>query len=188
MDVQLFAEAYALTYGIASTKSKQGLVDVANAVASLPVEHAAYVLATVKHEVGDTWCPIAERGGAAYCAAYEQGKLGQTLGNVNPGDGYKYRGRGYCQITGRANYRKFGKILGIDLEREPDRALDPAIATRILVIGMVGGLFTGKSLDTYLSGKKDYVNARRIINGDVTKNGERIAGYARKIEELLRQS
>ena len=60
-------------------------------------------------------------------AAYEGRK---DLGNVYKGDGRRYKGRGVIQLTGRANYRKYGKILGIDLENHPERASEPEISLR----------------------------------------------------------
>ena len=53
------------------------------------------------------------------------------LGNTEAGDGYRYRGRGPIQITGRANYRKFGAMLGVDLEAHPERAAWYGIGCRI---------------------------------------------------------
>jgi hypothetical protein len=60
---------------------------------------------------------------------------GQTLGNKEPGDGYKYRGRGYIQITGRYIYGEIGKILGIDLINDPDLiAKNPDVAAKASLI------------------------------------------------------
>jgi len=56
---------------------------------------------------------------------------GGRMGNVDPGDAYKFRGRGVIQLTGRENYEKYGKKLGIDLLSNPELAKDPEIAAKI---------------------------------------------------------
>lgn len=60
-------------------------------------------------------------------------KTAKILGNVRPGDGERYHGRGFIQLTGRDNYRMASKALGIDLLNNPDLAKDPATAAKIAV-------------------------------------------------------
>ena len=80
---------------------------------------AAYMLATVKHECANEWHPITERGQRAYFDKYNAGtKLGKALGNTQRGDGFRFRGRGYVQITGRANYAKMRAALSMGLIRQ----------------------------------------------------------------------
>ena len=55
----------------------------------------------------------------------------RDLGNTEPGDGKRFKGRGLLQLTGRANYREYGRALGIDLEADPAQAADPVLSLRI---------------------------------------------------------
>lgn len=57
----------------------------------------------------------------------------KELGNLKPGDGERYKGRGYIQLTGRYNYKKAGEALGIPLEKHPELAEKPEIAAKIAV-------------------------------------------------------
>jgi predicted chitinase len=58
---------------------------------------------------------------------------GGRMGNTVAGEGFKYRGRGLIQITGKDNYKKFGDIIGVDLVQNPDLANNPEIARKLAV-------------------------------------------------------
>jgi predicted chitinase len=120
------------------------------------VRWIAYVLATAFHETAQTMRPIREIG------------LGEhrEYGKRDPETGCVYYGRGYVQLTWRANYQKLGDRLGVDLVYNPDLALEPPIASKIIWTGMIEGLFTGdRLLPHFRPNSSDWVGARRIING-----------------------
>jgi predicted chitinase len=151
---------------------------------------AAYGLATTWHETDKTMQPIVEYGSKKYFEKYDIGTLAKRLGNTPAldGDGYKYRGRGYVQITGTANYALFTKTLGVDLVNNPDLALDPEVAAKILTEGMLKGLFTGVGFRRKRAVQRyniaSYVRARAIING--SDEAQKIAEYAMVFEKALR--
>ena len=153
------------------------------------VEQVAYGLATAKRETGGTFQPVNERGRPDYFDQYEPGtRAAHLVGNIEAGDGTRYRGRGYVQLTGRGNYARIGRLLGLgeDLLKAPDQALDPEIAYRIFAEGMRGGWFTGYKLGHFIAPgtAPDFLNARRVING--LDCAEEIASTAEEYLALLR--
>lgn len=150
----------------------------------------AYTLATFKWETAHKFAPIHEYGGANYFnRRYGPGtKVGKTLGNTKAGDGALFHGRGYVQLTGRANYAKAARLTGEDLLNEPDRALVPEIAYQIAIQGMMDGWFTGKKLRDFIKDGAPplYEDARQIINDH--DQAVRIADIARRMAEILRFS
>jgi putative chitinase len=125
----------------------------------------AYCLATAWHETAFTMQPVTEYGGEDYLKSKPY---------------YPWYGRGYVQLTWDYNYQKQDDklTLGGKLMADPDLALDPTIATKILLLGMADGDFTGKRLGNYFTDDlSDWYNARRIVNGtdkanDIAKYGE----------------
>ena len=153
----------------------------------LTYPQVAYLLATTYHETGGTMKPIKEYGSNKYLSKYDTGRLAKTLGNTPQadGDGIKYAGRGHLMITGYYNYKFAGEQLGIDLINNPDLALEPKYSAEILVKGSKDGWFTGKKLSDYINDKKkDYINARRVIN--FLDKAQLIASYAVVFEKALR--
>ena len=174
---------HSVALGALSQKQVDGIEALLAATDGLPITHRAYLLATSWHETAFTMQPVTEYGGRKYFDKYDTGAKAKALGNTPEadGDGFKYRGRGYVQLTGRANYAKAGGWLNLDLLGNPDLALQPSVAARILVRGCSNGWFTGKKLSDYLPG--DYIGARRVVNG--VDHASTIAGYARGFEAAL---
>ncbi|MGH9716391.1 MAG: glycoside hydrolase family 19 protein [Candidatus Acidiferrales bacterium] len=88
-------------------------------------------IATIGVETG-SFAPVKERGGPQYLNDLYDGR--KDLGNTEPGDGARFRGRGFVQITGRWNYQHFGAEIGKDLVANPDLAMDPGVAAEIFAV------------------------------------------------------
>jgi peptidoglycan L-alanyl-D-glutamate endopeptidase CwlK len=136
---------------------------VASDLTSVPIVVTA--LATIRAET-EGFMPISESqsryntspGGQPF-DLYDNRK---DLGNQGPPDGASFKGRGYIQLTGRANYAKFGPIVGVDdLVDQPDQANDPDVAAKLLA-AFIGNKAT--AIMTALSGG-DLARARRLVNG-----------------------
>jgi putative chitinase len=84
------------------------------------------------------------------------------LGNTQAGDGARYIGRGFLQITGRANYREMGRRIGVDLEGEPGLAARPDIAVRAAC-----AYWTARGLGTVCDTGR-FIDVTRKINGGTT--------------------
>lgn len=161
----------------------------------------AYALGTTHLETGAAMQPISERGGFKYFES-NYGPNGHNptrakkMGNTQPGDGAKYRGRGFVQLTWKVNYqamsthltKAFGK--SIDLVNNPELALQPDYAAEIMFHGMNVGTFTGRKFSDYFTknangtpAKDNWVGARAIING--TDKAPVIAGFGRSYYSAL---
>lgn len=151
---------------------------------------SAYKFGTAYLEVDRTMQPINEYGGPVYFKRMydiegDRPDVARQLGNLNPGDGNLFHGRGYVQLTGRRNYRVVGDRIEVDLENNPDRALEPEIAAKVMTIGMAEGIFTGRKLGDYFppGGQPQWVEARRIING--LDRAHDVAAYAQSFYASL---
>ena len=96
---------------------------------------------------------------AIYKIQQSYGGSKNTLGNLSIDDGFKFRGRGFIQITGRANYAHFGKVIGVDLIKNPDLAARDDIAADLAV-----AFYNERVKNKGISGT-DVRGATRIING-----------------------
>lgn len=169
--------------------------------AGFGIGDTAYTLGTAYHETAGTMQPVKEYGGTAYFTRmYDitgaRPAKARELGNLSPGDGAKYCGRGYPQLTGKKNYQKATdklRKLGVLTAQEslvdtPDLAMRPDVAAAIMVYGMSEGWFTGRDLDDDIprSGPATYdqfVRSRDIVNG--TDKAAKIAQEAVVFQEGL---
>ena len=159
----------------------------------LPRAHQAYLLATVCIETAWTMQPVRETLAtsdesaiARLDNAWAKGQLPwvKTPYWRKDAEGKAWFGRGYVQITHKANYAKAAQELNVPLLEDPGLALDPNVAADIMIRGSSEGWFTGKKLSDYLgNGKLDFVNARRVING--TDRAEEIAALAETFLDAL---
>ena len=178
-----FAQIRSL-FGRMSQSQVEGLNSLLDAVGGCLITEAAYMLATAYHETAHTMQPIEEYGkgrGRDYGKRLKMNR--QPYSASLP----IYYGRGYVQLTWYENYDKAGRLLKLDLLRQPELALQADVAAKIMREGMFEGWFTGKKLGEYVGLRTaEYVSARRIING--MDKAQLIAGYAVVFELALRKA
>ena len=96
------------------------------------------------------------------------------LGNNAVGDGAKYKGRGFVQLTGKANYRHFGPLVGApDLADDPDRANEPDMAAKLLA----AFLQAKQTIISEALADNDFARARRAVNGGTHGLADFTASY-----------
>ncbi|MFK7671226.1 glycoside hydrolase family 19 protein [Pseudomonas lundensis] len=138
-------------------------------------KRVAAFIAQIGHESGqlkyvkEIWGPTAAQ------ARYE-GRA--DLGNTQPGDGSKFRGRGLIQITGRANYKACGEALGLDLINQPTLLEQPQYAAM-----SAAWFWSMKDLNT-LADKGDFVKITRRINGGLNGQADRQGLYDKALKVL----
>jgi putative chitinase len=138
-----------------------------------PLRESAF-LAQIAHESGEfkyleeLWGPTDAQ------KHYEPpSKKADELGNKETGDGKRFKGRGAIQLTGRANYIKFGEMLDLDLVNHPDWAAEPQVAFR------VSGAFWKSNGLNELADHQQFEAITRRINGGLTGQSERLKFYQR---------
>lgn len=138
-----------------------------------PLREAAF-LAQIAHESGEfrfmeeIWGPTAAQ--KRYEPVTSKSK---ELGNTQPGDGHLFKGRGPIQITGRANYKRYGDMLGIDLIADPPAAARPEVGFR------TAGLYWKNNGLNELADQSMFKTITKRINGGFNGLEDRLKYYAR---------
>lgn len=105
---------------------------------------------------------------------YEPGTpTAAKLGNTQPGDGARYKGRGYIQLTGRQNYTTYARKLGVDLVNHPELANDPSVAARIFA-----AFWTDKGIHR-VADTQNWREVRRLVNGGYTHLDDVVASITK---------
>ena len=171
-------QVHTIMPGLPAAKRAQFFPFLSAAIAEFGIDAPARIaafLAQLAHESGqfkfmeEIWGPTSAQ------RRYEPTTtLSTTLGNTEVGDGRRFKGRGPIQITGRANYRRFGDLLGLSLVDNPDTAALPEVAFR------VAGLFWSKKGLNELADRvtpEAFREITRRINGGFNGLAERERFY-----------
>ena len=213
IDRAYFKAHFPKSFGKLTSTRQAGCEAMFDAWDALPhfdyLDWLAYAMATAWHETGATMAPVRESFAKTDAAAVKNvtdycKKAGIPNYAARNSDGNSYYGRGYVQLTHAANYKKLGQKLGMGdaLYNSPDLVMEPETAAKILLIGLMDGLFrpkAGSLIDYFSSTERDWFNARDLVNGDKKKiqawtlkswpggksTGELIAGYGQELRVAL---
>ena len=141
-------------------------------IAQCRVETANFTLNT------EVWGPTATQ--LTYDIKGPRPAKARSLGNTEPGDGFKYRGRGWIQLTGKANYQAAQSIAGADIVNNPDLAARPAVANKTAI----------HYFETRVMNKTQARNIQqisRLVNGGNNGMAQRIAAFEQLMDNLSGQ-
>lgn len=180
-----------VTFGVAALKNA-GILEMANRL--------QYFLAQLGHEsnglthkeenlnysaqrMTEIWPSRFPTLEAAKPYAFNPEKLankvyGNRMGNTEPGDGYRFRGRGYIQLTGRETYREVGEIAGLDLEANPELAAKPENAVQIAC-----AFWSWKKINKHCDAG-DFTGVTQRINGGTNGLSDRL-DWLRKVKTIV---
>ncbi|WNM70278.1 endolysin [Myxococcus phage Mx1] len=165
---------------LAAGKRKEYLPHLNAAMAEAKVDtpkRMAAFLAQLAHESAQFRYMEEIASGAAYDKSVNP-KLAAKLGNTQPGDGVRYKGRGPIQLTGRANYRACGDALGVDLEDRPELAATPEVGFRV-----AAWYWTSRKLNAKADAG-DFDGITKSINGGFNGKADRDRYYALALKVL----
>lgn len=149
-----------------ANKFAQPLTDAMNVFGiGTPIRQAAF-LAQLAHESGSLMYVKEIASGSAY-----EGRA--DLGNHQPGDGVRYKGRGLIQVTGRANYMRAAQALGMPLVDRPEMLEEPGPAC------MSAGWFWSMKNLNELADKDKFGEITKRINGGYNGLDDRIEHWLR---------
>lgn len=128
-----------------------------------PIEQDMF-MAQMAHETGNFYYDEEIASGEAY-----EGRV--DLGNIETGDGKRYKGRGFIQLTGRDNYKHFGDKIGINLEKNPEKAKESKVAAKVAIEYWL------ERVNRKAAQKGDVLTVTRNINGGINGLDDRIVKF-----------
>lgn len=131
----------------------------------------AHFMGQITHECAGFRTTEEFASGAAY-----EGR--EDLGNIHPGDGKRYKGRGLIQLTGRANYKKIGQLLALPLEDTPILAAEPAVSLQIAC-----EYWKNRKINVPAD-RDDLIKATRLVNGGLNGLEDR-SRYLQKAKRAI---
>jgi len=146
---------------------------IAALIAQCRVETANFTLNT------EVWGPTSTQ--LTYDIEGTQPSKARQLGNDEPGDGFKYRGRGWIQLTGKANYRAAAPAAGADIVNNPDLAAQPSVANNTAL-----HYFETRVMNKTTA--NNIVQISRLVNGGSNGMAQRVAAFEQLLDNLRQQA
>ena len=146
---------------------------IAALIAQCRVETANFTLST------EIWGPTSTQ--LSYDIEGPRPAKARQLGNDQPGDGFKYRGRGWIQLTGKANYQAAVGAAGADIVNQPDLAAKAAVANRTAI-----QYFETRVMNRTQA--NNIVQISRLVNGGNNGLAQRVANFEQLLDNLRQQT